>query len=419
MASIFQSTPRNLPFNSPSPGQIALIAGSPNDDSSLLTDRLCEEIHDCGFNTIATSVSSSFISSSLQNCENNNLGLILYNATIFTLTNAYLSDYINKKGLAGWLLDYNLSPNDISKGSNTYNAYKSVVKYYDKNNIEDDKRQLIFIGLSADWEKDRNNKPLSSFPSYITAFQHAFHPSFWPYAYFPDLIPVGETAYPIERQLTFFKNLQYFAYISRYTDAPFWVYCRCQAFRNQYGFNGIEPPTNIMRGIVFSSLAYGAQGIYYWNYRPTPIGDYYYAPVNSLGEKTGTWDKVKIVNSEVRTFNHVFHNCEMIECRHYFTTTDSAQWLKKLENPIGPLKEITSESIKAPGLLISHIFNNGNDYLILVFNPFTPLTVDFTLSFSDYYKVYQLNEIGKEELIINTYFHLEMNPGNFKIFRWE
>lgn len=415
MASIFQLNPDNNKFVIPTCNEIARIAGFSFNEETDFNINLCYQIKECGFNAIASSINLTYIERSLRNCDEAGLTMLLYNADLMdsagrkSLVN-YYKDY---SALGGWLLNYDPSNPD-------FYDYSRLLESYNEIKLTDSKNP-IYIALAAEWE----SKTIDSFPDYIAKFQTDFKPFFWPYAFFPNIFWPGNLSQHNQRLLIFFKNLQYFAYIARYTARPFWVYCRCQGAQEIQGGTALTPSESNMRGIIFSSLAYGAQGIYYWNYKQVSDDKYFGAPIDKTNQKTSTWDMVQRLNHEIMAYNYVFFNCEMIECRHSYQSmlkTKSilnTDGIKKFENPIGPLESISHNQISAPGILISHLFKAGKDYLVIVADPNLTANLPITLYFNNYYKVYQDFGNYEESLIDNYTYSTALNVGDYLVFRWE
>lgn len=435
MNSIFNVARENKIYYEPSPASISIIAGRPNNGANALTPELCEEVSSCGFNGIAAAVGADVITSSLQNCFENGLKLLLYNSSLQHSTSSFVKDLKDKKGLGGWLLAFNKMGDDSGEVLNQNMSPKKFKEIYDEIHQLDSKR-LIFVGLSGDWEYPSQYLHLDmNFPEYIADYQISFQPSFWPYLYLPDLASTqGSTNISSSRIDMFYKSLQYFAYVSRYTAAPFWAYCRCQGFTNYQGFDAPAPTIERMRGVVFSSLAYGAKGIYYWNYRPylsnNTTGKVIASPVDSDGNKTDVWEMVKTVNTEIKAFNSVFWGSEMLDCRH-FNYKGNSQFIKKWEYPMGPLIDISPvESSNNLSLLISHFNNTGKNYLMIVADPFESdnTRVTFQFRFSTYWRIFELERAGTSFFETGLLFPgnqdsefliRQFKPGDYLILRWE
>ena len=101
------------------------------------------------------------------------------------------------------------------------------------------------------------------------------------------------------------------------TDRPEY-YANLETFRDQALRNGIGlmafvlctdqtgwyrmPSDSDLRWMVYSSLAYGAQGIWYWNWRIKPGGKSGFREglvLDETGAPTGNFDRVKAVNAEI------------------------------------------------------------------------------------------------------------------------
>lgn len=424
---IFQSNPENKEFKSPVEGKIALVAGRPNSVSEELSYDLCGNISDCGFNVVAATVSQSYISASLKNCFENGLKLFVYNGNLIYNTSSFVNQFKDSAGLGGWLLNFNIPQNDFCTQTDAdglqYNVSES-----NKKIIRDDSSHPVFIGMSGDWNLDSNGEVINSFPKYIANIQELFQPTFWPYIYFPDIYKAGQNdVIPNANKELFYKSLGYFAYISRYTVNPFWTACRCVGLNYYKGYSSKAPIESLMRGIVFTSLAYGAQGIYYWNFRKNSSA-LFNAPLDENGLTTSTWKMVRTINEEVRAFNEVFYGCEMIDCRH-FNPQISSKWLKLWQYPMGPLMSIEQIEGAKMGLLISHIFNphNQKNYLIVIADPFaTDIVSDsvkFRFNFSEYWVTIRnliKNANGFSDRKIDNYnFETRLNNGDYLILSWE
>lgn len=425
MASIFQTTPVNSVFNSPTPGKITLMAGHPVIEGQPIHDSLCVQLKDCGFNALASQLDEGNINLSLENCAAaQDLSLFIRldeNLAVNSVKNI-ISRYKDREGLGGWMFSLNL-PSSAATLNSLEARYKDL--------ISADPTHPFFVGVSGDWLKDSDNANIGGYPDYIAQVQQKFQPSFWPFMYFPYLTP-PDTSVPAgtARLATFFKDLQYFAYISRYTARPFWSVCRSQSFNDYKGYYAPELNLSFMRQVVFASLAYGAQGIYYWNYcedsKYSKIGK---APLTYNGLKTSIWNNVKTVNTQVKAFNDIFAGSELIECRH-FTTYDVTEWVGLFEYPIGPLMRITRGDETSPyGLLISHLNNKGKDYLVVLcyYDEYSSPNLrwpnqTFTLHFNRYWNVQQIKQSGDSHTAADLEdFDAQFNlaPGVMLVFSWE
>lgn len=446
MASIFSKDPENLIFKNPTPGEITLVAGLPVSTSETLTADRCNQIKECGFNAVSAIIGMSYIKDSLINCGDAGLKMFLLNGTLKNpeINQDFIDRYGAYPGLGGWLLNKNIHFStlvDIVEGKEVqdYIAYKDII-------AKDKNHHPIFIGLPGDWDYDNSHHKISDYtinrskldyPTFIAEFQRLFQPSFWPVAYFADMKSIkGNELTTEERYAAYCRTLQYYSYLSRYTMSPFWAFCRCQAVTDYYGFVGEPVTLASLRGNVFTALAYGAQGIYYWDYKQSAGPEYSYAPIDSNGNKTRTWDMVRTVNEEVKAFNDIFYGSELIDCRHWpakvtGSGTEASKMMRYWQYPVGPLMNITLQTSSSLGLMVSYLSKEGKNYLVIVCNALYPMTssnsgeeeeLNVRLTFSDYWTIRRLVKSGTGyiKIIITDYSSIyKFVPGSYMIFSWE
>lgn len=411
MSSIFEKNPENTKFNSPTPHAITIMAGDPTRNISGLDPSICQKMASYGFNAAATSITQSAISSSLTNCLNNNLKLFVRNANmIYNYTESFVKQYENHTALGGWFLDIQMSLNPELQDTpvaDLVNANKLITQNSSKP---------VFIGLNGDWLDNRYYRP-ASFPDYIAKIQEDFQPSFWPYCFFPDLTPPAGAPTKEERIENFYKSLQYFAYVGRYTSTPFWVFIRGMAMSDMWGYTGDAPTENVLRGIVFSSLAHGAKGLFYWDMGKLLVESDKEANKKQL-------EIIDKINKEVNLFNDVFADCEVLDCRHSLIN-GNFKWKKRLDHSMGPLVSIERLTIRSCDLLFSHIFNKRTEqnYLIMVVSPFTSEALpSIKLIFSEYWNVNRVLISGDqliERELTDYNFSFLGHQGSYYVFRWE
>lgn len=408
MSSIFELDRPERTFNSPTPGKITIMAGEPNSNNAAINNTLCSQLKASGFNSVAAFISNNNIQSSLNSCKINSLSLFLGNAGLINNTDTLINQYKNDEALGGWFLSEEINFNNDPLGLpwNTYQQAADNIKKVDS-------KHPIFIGMNGDWKYDTIGDPYASeltFPNRVRLMEQNFIPTFWPYCYFPDLSsPNNENA--VEREATFYKDLRYFGYVSDFTGVPFWTFLRCSSL-DKYGYHGDIPSIEMLRGQAFTSLAYGAQGLYYWGVRNI---------LNNLDAMLN----VTTVNNEIKIFNDVFFNCEVLDTRHVTNKKYPEGSVKILQNAIGPLEKVVGYG---NDLLISQIFtpsnnNSGSNYLVIVANPFinNSASQTFQLIFNNYWNIFQLVKSGGS-LLMNVMTNYSpkytLEPGAYLIFKW-
>lgn len=436
MGSIFMQTPYNFrPI--PSKHGIIRMAGQPVGLYEELGKSLCAQLKECGFNAAGGYVRQDKIESSLINCQNNNLTLYLHNNSDLNYDmQAMLNLCAKNPAFGGWILSLNVTETDFEDPMLRF-LYNSLTSVWSTHNV--------VMGFSGDWNLE-GNKNFQTFPDYVAQYQSLYQPAIWPISYFPDLKDNKTGKVPPGRIGMFYKTLQYMAYVARYTATPLWYICRCQAFSNYKGYDAPPVTLQLMRGVLFTALSYGAQGIYYWNYRQndnqgnTTFSD---APVHSDKTKnTAIWDIIQQINKEIKGYEEVFSGCEWIDTR--FTLPPDTTYLKKNDYPIGPMLSITGKSMIFTNFIISHIFNKGKNYLVIIRDPLSSLTslrpilssdidplpnpdmpiLEERIKFSEYWDIYQLklnDGVLTEERLTDYNFSLAdySLSGDYLIFRWE
>ncbi|MGN0238216.1 MAG: hypothetical protein ACI4AK_09080, partial [Lepagella sp.] len=251
----------------------------------------------------------------------------------------------------------------------------------------------------------------NSYSDYLEEFINKFNPSILSYDYYPvyyELDKLGNPK-PIEVNTTsFYQALEIYLQKSKQHGIPFWAHCLCLKHDVDKKRFFIYPTVGMMRFEAFSALAYGAQGVVYWQYRvhgcesgkldtlipalPSPvsksrvvysecessqINDYpQEAPIDINGNQTPIWDMVKTVNEEIIDFDYVFYNCDIIE-----HSLCAAHGVWKVG--YGCLRQLVSNG---DGVLVSHIKNeteningqkNVRNYIVIVSrDPFNSQEID-------------------------------------------
>ena len=114
---------------------------------------------------------------------------------------------------------------------------------------------------------------------------------------------------------------------------------------------------------TYSDLAYGAQGIQYFTYW-TPVDTtwkFNHGPITADGKRTEVYDRIKLVNSEIKSLSPVFLGAKVISVGHTGKNI-----------PIGTKPLITlppsiqSLETEGTGAIVSHLQNGSKSYLVIV-----------------------------------------------------
>jgi Beta-galactosidase len=119
-----------------------------------------------------------------------------------------------------------------------------------------------------------------------------------------------------------YQTLKIISDEARNAGKPFWAFALTTA-------HAVYPIPTIadLKLQIYSSLAYGAQGIQYFTYWTPPnpeFGDFHDGPISdySMGQRSTTWYNVKQMNEEIKRLSNVFLGAQVIKVEHI--TTDAS-----------------------------------------------------------------------------------------------
>jgi hypothetical protein len=204
-----------------------------------------------------------------------------------------------------------------------------------------------------------------------------------------------------------YENLEIISDAARKSDKPFWAFALSVA-------HGPYPIPTIaqLRLQVFSDLAYGAQGIQYFTYW-TPYDTtwkFNNGPVTLEGKRTVVYDRVKLVNKEIKSLSHIFLGARVISVSH--TGIKIPTGTKALSEFPKPFKTIKTEG---KGAVVSVLKNGANSYLVIVNRDFiNPMKLYIECD-------QQVKKIFKDgsSVSANVYqSNTEIEPGDIAIYSW-
>lgn len=423
-------TPQNQPYQSPTPGKITLMAFAPNNGNAAMSEALCQELKDCGFNSAAVETTAVNALPTLNNCTKHGIKPFLHVAKMedsVAICDPFVQLCKKAQGLGGWLLKSGVTQTQTADGSNLSRSADFIrkndqyvvidtYKYVMEGNkpVKEDVRitypHPIFMSALYHSELTASTTP-RTYKAYIETFQDNLQPSMWPFFTFPgsgdiSTFPTGD----------FYKELESFALMARYTGAPIWPYMLCR-MESGLGNNLSAGAESRIRSASFSAMAYGAQGLVWWTYRPTTSANKTFnGLIDSSGNRTPLWSVVQRINNRISVLNSVFAGCRPVEYRHTGTTYYDGTCL--LKGAIGPVISLLTGSA---GVLVSHLSNGGDDYLVIVNHPGAPLQ-KLTLGFSSLYKIERIDvsTTGTITRSLLSSYNLDLNlaAGEMEVFRW-
>lgn len=204
-------------------------------------------------------------------------------------------------------------------------------------------------------------------PEYYDYFENIFGPSIWS----SDFYPFNKSQKSPLLKEYFYEYLLMMKNKSSSTGRPFWTYIACNfnytpvngSFANAAYDSSLS--LGRLRFQVFMALAYGAQGINYWNI----FGDrteYNLMPVDVDGKKTVLFDIVKTVNQEVKSYNSIFYGCKVstlgvMVAKNVTTQTEKLPLIKP---PYFVIK--SAEFAQSTRWVVSIISNSDKTYLVII-----------------------------------------------------
>jgi hypothetical protein len=206
-----------------------------------------------------------------------------------------------------------------------------------------------------------------------------------------------------------YENLEIISEAARKAGKPFWAFSLSVA-------HGPYPVPTIpqMRLQVYSDLAYGAQGIQYFTYWTPPMDTVWMfnrGPITQDGKRTQVYDRIKVINNEVRNLSGVFLNAKVISVTHTGNPIPvGTKPLVKLPDPIKVLKT------EGTGAVVSVLKNGPNSFLIVVNRDFLK-PMNLTINCDP-----QVKKVLKDGTLVpaNVYNHtIEIDPGDAAIYMWE
>jgi hypothetical protein len=208
-----------------------------------------------------------------------------------------------------------------------------------------------------------------------------------------------------------YANLEDIRYVSQKSGLPFWAYTLSVAHR-------IYPVPTVgeLRLQMYSNLAYGAQVLQYFCYSGAGYEDYHSSPI-SYGKRTVVYDRVKLVNHEIKALSGVFLNSKVIGVWHTGKTTPSPWITARMQeqNPAAmpPIKLLQTGDA---GAVVSLLEKDDNLFLVIV-NRDHQHPTKLTLVTDD-----SVKKVQKDGALIpaSTYaYTTEIDPGDVAIYTWK
>jgi len=206
----------------------------------------------------------------------------------------------------------------------------------------------------------------------------------------------------------FYANLEDVRNESMRAGVPFWAFSLSTA-------HGSYPVATraAMRLQIFTTLAYGAQGIQYFTYTSpgTEEWDFHNAPINHNSQRTEVYDRVKELNHEVQAKAWVFLGAEVTDVAH------TGEVLPPHTKPLTTLPaQIKCVESQGEGVIVSQM-RNGADRFLMVVN--RDITAQQKVKIECTPEVERIMADGSTIKASVYSPELFIEPGDMLLFRWK
>lgn len=367
----------------------------------------------CGFNVTLLGSAFELMDALADACESAGINVILNPAWLnddTDHTKAVLDYYKNKSQPVAWeVFD---QPKFYDWGNAYAGSADSVTVW---NNLtvalrmarELDSNRMSYFNLAAPEIDSSHPVPeewlgsCKDYNEYLDVLGRLYKPALWSYDLYPFIMKGDSTDIEV-RYDHFYKYLKIFSDRALATGAPFWAYAMCQghtrwevdsAGRRTKAWTQPVPTVGMLRFEAFNALAFGAQGLVYWQYgqpsdSPSTESGLTFGPapfdftVNGTGsDKTLTpvtnpvWYEVQTVNKEIQKYADVFLGCQIDHIWHHGKTYDGQPMFP------GSYGHIAKLMCEKEGVLISAFKKGGKNYFVIVNqDPFADHDVQISIS---------------------------------------
>jgi hypothetical protein len=161
----------------------------------------------------------------------------------------------------------------------------------------------------------------------------------------------------------YFRNLAEVRRVALKDGIPFWNIVCCNRIRP---YTTVPSPANLMLQ-AYTTLAAGARGITWYRYHQS--GSYGYSPIDTGGNRTDTWNYLRMVNQQIKVLGPIMNRLKTTGI--FFTNPPAFEELPPLPGRIVEAVESRS-SIKGysdakPPIMVGEFEGeDGCDYVMLV-----------------------------------------------------
>ena len=265
-----------------------------------------------------------------------------------------------------------------------------------------DKQHLLYVNIWPDFASP-SALQADSYKAYVTEFLKELPVQVVSFDYYPVMSN--------RLSKSWYQNLELISAESQKAGLPFWAF----ALTSNYDAEHIMPQTlAALRLQSFSNLAYGAQGICYyeyWDRTPTSAAqeDDRGGPINAAGKRTVVFDRIKQMSAEVQALSSVFLGSKVISVRHTGKGMIPAGTIRLTTLP----KAIKILDTNGSPALVSILENGENTFLVVVNKDFIN-SINLTV-----YGDESVKKILKDGTIAPAAAYessLELDPGDVSVY---
>ena len=266
-----------------------------------------------------------------------------------------------------------------------------------------DAKHLFYINLLPNFAGSAD-MGTASYKEYVEAFLKQLPVQVVSFDYYPVMTN--------RLSKTWYENLELISAESKTAGLPFWAF----ALTSNYDEDHIMPQTlAALRVQAYSNLAYGAQGICYyeyWDRTPVTAGaleDDRGGPINAAGKRTVVFDRIKQMSAEIQALSPVFLGAKVISVKH----TGQGAIPKGTGRLINLPKAITVLDTHGAPALVSVLENGPNSFVVIVNKDFLN-PINLTVSGDKC-----LKKVLKDGTVVPADAYestIELDPGDVSIF---
>lgn len=205
------------------------------------------------------------------------------------------------------------------------------------------------------------------------------------------------------------KNLEIFSDEARKAGKSFWAFAQATQYDNRHE----EISLATLRVQFYTDLAYGAQGLQYFTYWTPPANtneSFYNGSIGLDGKRTTVYDKVKLMNQELKNLSGVFLGSKVISVQQ--TGKNVPAGTIRMFQPPFPLKVLETSG---EGAVVS-VLENGAHHFIVIVNRDYKKSMNLTLLSNE-----SLKKVLKDGTIVPAAVYattIEVDPGDVAIYMY-